>query len=81
MSEVDIILSDEFVQYSQLISTIHNNKKNMKEEFKKQYEKFQADQAELDRQALDATKKFEAWKTGAAAPAPDKAAPAKKGKE
>jgi len=65
MAEIDIILSDEFVQYSQLVATIHTQKKTMKEEFKKLYEKFQADQAELDRQALDATQKFEAWKASA----------------
>jgi len=81
MSEIDIILSDEFVQYSQLVSTIHTNKKNMKEEFKKLYEKFQSDQAELDRQALEATKKFETWKAAQKDQPVTAAATGKKSKE
>lgn len=62
MKEVDLLLTDEFVQFSTEIARIHNEKKSLKEQFKQVYEKFQTDIAALDIQATEASTKWETWK-------------------
>lgn len=61
-NQIDLLLSDEFVEFSAKIAEIHNTKKKMKEDFKKTYEEFQAKLASLDTTAAELTNAWESWK-------------------
>lgn len=62
MSDIDALLSDEFVSFSQKVSEIHLEKKKMKQELKDIYEKMQTKIKELDLQAKNLAENFEKWK-------------------
>jgi len=62
MSELDTLLTDEFVVFSQKVSEIHVEKKKMKQELKDVYEKINAKMKELDLEAKSLNENFEKWK-------------------
>ena len=62
MSELDTLLTDEFVAFSQKVSEIHIEKKKMKQELKDVYEKIKAKMKELDMEAKLLNENFEKWK-------------------
>lgn len=62
MMELDVLLGEQFADFSQRVSNIASNKKQLKADFKVVYDKYQADIKELDAAALDAQEEFEAWK-------------------
>ena len=62
MENVEYLLTDEYVEFSQKVASIHAEKKTLKDEFKKQYEAFQIRQKELDESAKEAIAAWEAWK-------------------
>lgn len=62
MSDIDTLLSDEFVAFSQKVSEIHQEKKKMKQELKEMYEKIQTKIKELDAQAKSLADNFDKWK-------------------
>ena len=62
MSEVDLLLSDEFVEFSEKISKIHEEKKAKKAELKALYDKMKAEIETLDDNANALNDEFEAWK-------------------
>lgn len=62
MSDIDALLSDEFVTFSQRVSEIHQEKKKMKQELKEMYEKIQIKIKDLDSQAKSLAENFEKWK-------------------
>lgn len=62
MSELDTLLTDEFVVFSQKVSEIHIEKKKMKQELKDVYEKINAKMKELDLEAKSLNENFEKWK-------------------
>ena len=62
MSEIDTLLTDEFVVFSQKVSEIHVEKKKMKQELKDVYEKINAKMKELDMEAKLLNENFEKWK-------------------
>lgn len=62
MEELDILLSDQFAEFSKTVQSIAQDKKRLKAEFKVVYDKFQADVKALDNAALEAQQQFEAWK-------------------
>jgi len=62
MSELDTLLTDEFVAFSQKVSEIHIEKKKMKQELKDVYEKINAKMKELDMEAKSLNENFEKWK-------------------
>ena len=62
MSELDTLLTDEFVAFSQKVSEIHIEKKKMKQELKDVYEKINAKMKELDMEAKLLNENFEKWK-------------------
>jgi hypothetical protein len=66
MTELDFILSDQFIDFSGKIKEIHEAKKAKQVEFKTLYEKFQADCLALDNQAKGLQIEFEGWKDGQA---------------
>lgn len=61
-SPIELLLTDEFCVFAAEVSKIHEEKKHMKEELKKIYERFQGDLATLDNRAQDLSTKWEAWK-------------------
>lgn len=62
MSELDTLLTDEFVVFSQKVSEIHVEKKKMKQELKDVYEKINTKMKELDLEAKLLNENFEKWK-------------------
>ncbi len=65
MSEnLEFLLSDEFVEFSQKISEVHARKKAKSEEMKKIYEGFKEEIKVLEDEAKGILKDWEAWKNG-----------------
>lgn len=59
-------LCDEFATFSAAITELHNEKKQLKEEFQRYQESFKQNLAALNDKASDLIKDFEAWKATAA---------------
>lgn len=57
---LDVLLSDGFIEFSKQIEQIHISKKTLKTEFKKQYDAFQAKMLDFDNQAKKLVDDFEA---------------------
>ncbi len=62
MENVEFLLSDEYVKFSQRITELHALKKALKEEFKKKYDEYQKSLAGLDEEANSAQSVYETWK-------------------
>ena len=62
MENVEFLLSDEYVKFSQRITELHALKKSLKEEFKKKYDIYQKELQTLDGEAHTAQQRFEEWK-------------------
>lgn len=62
MPEVELLLSDEFVVFSQKITEIHAEKKAKKAELKALYDKMKTEIDELDENAKTLNAEFEEWK-------------------
>jgi len=65
MQDIDIFLSDKYVEFSQKIAEIHNKKKAMKDEFKSKFEAFNKELKAMDDEARKVVADFEAWKASA----------------
>ena len=63
MEKLEHILNEKFFEFSNKVAEIYNEKKRKKEEFKKVYDQFQAELAELDEEAKKAQVDFEEWKS------------------
>ncbi len=63
MSEIELLLSEEYIAFSAKIAEIYNAKKIAKDEFKKKYEEFQNYVKTLDHDAGVALEEFESWKS------------------
>lgn len=61
--ELNWLLTDEFVAFSEKIKDIHSRKKAKKQELKEFYEKILLDFNALDEEAKDAEDAFHKWKT------------------
>lgn len=66
MESIDLLLSDEFVEFSTQIQSIHLAKTVKTKEFKALYAKFQQECAELDNRAKELQDAWEEWKVNAA---------------
>ena len=62
MENIEFLLTDEYVKFSQKIAELHALKKSLKEDFKKKYAEYQEQLAGLDKQATDALVDFDKWK-------------------
>jgi len=62
MENVDKLLSDKFIEFSELIAELHVEKKKKKEELRKIYARYQDEFKELDDKAKEAQREFEEWK-------------------
>lgn len=63
MTETELLLSDEFVSFSQIIASVHEEKKVIEEEFKKYFEDYKSKKKELENKVAAANTKWEEWKT------------------
>jgi len=62
MESLDILLSDEFVEFSSKVKEIYATKKAKQEELRKVYDSYKAEFKELDDEARDLQIEFESWK-------------------
>jgi hypothetical protein len=62
MTESDLLLSDEFINFSKQISTIYDEKKIVEEEFKKHFEEYKNKKKEFESRVAEANSNWEEWK-------------------
>ena len=62
MNEQEMLLSDEFVEFSRVVAAIHEEKKVLEEEFKKQFDNYKAKKKEFEVRVSEASAKWEEWK-------------------
>lgn len=62
MEDLEILLSDEFVEFSRKISALAEGKKKEKQEFEKVYEAFKKKIKSYDEEAKKLQLEFEQWK-------------------
>jgi len=57
----EILLSDEFADFSGKVTALHEKKKELKMEFKKYFEKHKADVKGIDEEAKKLQDEFNSW--------------------
>lgn len=62
MEPVEVLLSEQFVEFSTKVQEIAAAKKKLKADFKEVYDKYQTDCKSLDESAMQAQTQFEEWK-------------------
>jgi len=62
MTEGELLLTDEFLQFSGDIAALIQEKKTLKDDFKKVYEEFQTKLKSVDQKADKRSKEFDEWK-------------------
>lgn len=60
--DVETILSDKFLEFSEKIKELHARKQQKKGELKAFYEKVQVELKALDAEAKELIEEFESWK-------------------
>jgi chaperonin cofactor prefoldin len=60
---IDYLLSEKFIEFSQGIVEIYSEKKKKKEYLKQVYEKIQLEIKDLDNKAKKLNSEFESWKS------------------
>lgn len=73
----EVLLSDQFAEFSGKVTALHEKKKELIAEFKKMYEKHKADVKAIDDEAAGLQTQFTAWTQEQTAP---KEPPKTKGK-
>ncbi len=58
---LDILMSDEFVQFSKNVEALHNRKKELKAEFQALQAQFQQDVNAVNKEVQTLQAEFEAW--------------------
>lgn len=61
--QVNILLSDKFVEFSSKIASLHEKKKQESAVFKKAFEDHRAFCSKLDADVVEAQNEFTAWQT------------------
>jgi hypothetical protein len=62
MTEHELLLTDEFVEFSKAVSVVHEEKKVLEEDFKKHFEDYKSKKKELENKVASASSKWEEWK-------------------
>lgn len=62
MNDQELLLSDEFVEFSKEIAQIHEKKKAIEAEFKAFFENYKEHKKELEDKVAAASAKWENWK-------------------
>lgn len=63
MSEHELLLTDEFVEFSKAVAEVHEAKKAVEEEFKQLFEAYKSKKKELEAKVAAASSKWEEWKS------------------
>ena len=59
---IELLLTDEYVNFSTKLAEIHFERKELKEAWKKKHEEFQANLKALEKRAWDAVGEWDEWK-------------------
>jgi Skp family chaperone for outer membrane proteins len=62
MNEPELLLTDEFVSFSKIVASVHEEKKVLEDEFKKHFDEYKAKKKELENKVSAANSKWEEWK-------------------
>lgn len=62
MNESELLLTDEFVSFSKIVASVHEEKKVLEEEFKKHFDEYKSKKKELENKVTAANTKWEEWK-------------------
>ena len=62
MNDADLLLTDEFVEFSKVIAEAHEEKKVLEAEFKKHFEAYKASKKAIEDKVSGASAKWEEWK-------------------
>lgn len=62
MTDAELLLTDEFVEFSRTIAEIHERKKILEEEFKKHFEAYKAEKKSIEHAVTEASARWEEWK-------------------
>ncbi len=62
MDNLEVLLCDEFIDFSMKIAELYAEKKKKKQELKAFYDKIQHELSDLDQEAKAVSAEFEAWK-------------------
>lgn len=62
MSDAELLLTDEFVEFSKAIAEVHEEKKHLEAEFKKHFEAYKAAKKSMEDKVAEASAKWEEWK-------------------
>lgn len=62
MTEHELLLTDEFVEFSKAVAEVHEEKKILEAEFKKHFESYKASKKALEDKVASASAKWEEWK-------------------
>jgi Skp family chaperone for outer membrane proteins len=73
MNDTELLLSDEFVSFSKVIASVHDEKKVLEEDFKKHFEDYKNKKKEMEALVTAANAKWEDWKKSKAAVKKEKA--------
>lgn len=64
MTDAELLLTDEFVEFSKAIAEVHEEKKVLEAEFKKHFEAYKAAKKSMEDRVSEANAKWEEWKKG-----------------
>lgn len=62
MNEQEMLLTDEFVEFSRAVAAVHEEKKALEEEFKKHFDDYKAKKKAFEARVAEASAKWEEWK-------------------
>lgn len=62
MNDAELLLTDEFVEFSKAIAEVHEEKKVLEAEFKKHFEAYKAAKKSLEDRVAAVSGKWEEWK-------------------
>lgn len=62
MNDHEMLLSDEFEEFSAAVAAVHHEKKILEEEFKKHFDAYKAKKKEFEAKVAEASAKWEDWK-------------------
>lgn len=62
MTEAELLLTDEFVEFSKAIAEVHEEKKVLEADFKKHFEAYKASKKSLEDKVSAVSAKWEDWK-------------------
>lgn len=62
ITEEELLLTQEYNDFSMKVSQAFNEKKRLEEEFKAKFEKYKAQKAEIEKKVKEANDEWEEWK-------------------